>query len=67
MTCPQCGGECERDEIDNGVGMEACGPWGCPECHWVESRIALDELLKCGRCGSPECFGACEIDTLKEA
>lgn len=38
MTCPQCGGECERDEVDNGVGMEPCGPWGCPECHWVEGR-----------------------------
>ena len=38
MTCPQCGSECERDEVDNGVGMEAVGPWGCPNCHWVEDR-----------------------------
>ena len=41
MTCPKCGSECERDEVDNGVGMEACGPWGCPECHWVEKRPAF--------------------------
>lgn len=43
MQCPKCGGECERDEVDNGVGMEACGPWGCPDCHWVlESGTYLD-------------------------
>lgn len=40
MKCPKCGGDCERDEVDNGVGMEACGPWGCPECHWVQSDLA---------------------------
>ena len=38
MKCPKCGGECERDEVDNGVGIEACGPWGCPDCHWFETR-----------------------------
>lgn len=38
MKCPDCGGECERDEVDNGIGMDACGPWGCPECHWVEPQ-----------------------------
>lgn len=43
MTCPACGCECERDEVDNGVGMEACGPWGCPECHWIEERLAVDD------------------------
>jgi len=36
MTCPVCGAWCERDEVDNGVGMQPAGPWGCPLCHWVE-------------------------------
>lgn len=36
MKCPDCGEECERDEVDNGVGIQAAGPWGCPFCHWVE-------------------------------
>ena len=44
MTCPRCGADCERDEVDNGVGMEACGPWGCPECHWFEKHIDLDPV-----------------------
>jgi hypothetical protein len=38
MTCPECGEACERDEVDNGVGMEPCGPWGCPECQWFEGK-----------------------------
>jgi hypothetical protein len=46
MKCPKCGGECERDEVDNGVGMQACGPWGCPMCHWYERGVEL-----CGVCG----------------
>lgn len=36
MNCPNCGAECERDEVDVGVGTMPAGPWGCPECHWVE-------------------------------
>lgn len=43
MTCPECGGECERDEVDNGVGMEACGRWGCPDCQWVQPEIRIEE------------------------
>jgi hypothetical protein len=50
MKCPNCGAECERDEVDNGVGMEACGPWGCHECHWVEARLSGVEM--CGICGN---------------
>lgn len=41
MKCPQCGSECERDEVDNGVGLEAVGPWGCPECQWFEEQLEL--------------------------
>ncbi len=33
MACPFCAGPTEQDEIDNGVGMQACGPRGCPACH----------------------------------
>jgi hypothetical protein len=36
MICPQCGRACERDEVDNGVGMEPAGPYVCPYCCWVE-------------------------------
>jgi hypothetical protein len=37
MKCPKCGCECERDEVDNGVGMEAWR-WGCPDCQWFEQK-----------------------------
>jgi hypothetical protein len=45
VKCPECGGDCERDEVDNGVGMQAAGPLGCPCCHWVEQ----DKYLPGGR------------------
>lgn len=45
MKCPKCGADCERDEVDNGVGMEACGPWGCPECHWFERPVDFGDEL----------------------
>lgn len=38
MRCPNCDGEMERDEVDNGVGWQPVGPWGCPACHYVEDR-----------------------------
>lgn len=40
-SCPRCGGETEVDEVDIGVGMQQCGPRGCPACHWVEGDPAL--------------------------
>ena len=33
--CPECGCECDRDEVDNGVGI-MYGPWGCCACGWSE-------------------------------
>jgi hypothetical protein len=33
MNCPNCGEECERDEVDVGVGI-IYGPWGCSSCCW---------------------------------
>lgn len=41
LTCPKCGGECERDMVDVGVGEIPAGPWGCPVCHWVEDTRTI--------------------------
>ena len=35
MACPNCGEECGRDSVDNGVAV-LYGPWGC-YCGWSES------------------------------
>jgi len=35
MKCPDCGCECDRYSVDNGVGI-IYGPYGCPECGWSE-------------------------------
>jgi hypothetical protein len=35
MTCPQCGADCTREEVDVGVGL-ICSPWVCTECNWDE-------------------------------
>lgn len=40
-TCPTCGGVCDRDEVDIGVGT-VCSPWFCPACHWTQD----DEIKK---------------------
>lgn len=48
MKCPECGGEnVERDEVDNGVGMQPVGPWGCLDCGWVETwgRSPLEDVF----------------------
>lgn len=37
MKCPKCGGECWRDEVDIGVGVQ-CGPWRCEDCGWGEEE-----------------------------
>jgi hypothetical protein len=34
MNCPKCGEECDRDEVDVGVGV-IYGPYGCG-CGWSE-------------------------------
>lgn len=36
MNCPKCGSQCERDEVDVGVGI-IYGPYGCYCCGWSES------------------------------
>lgn len=42
MKCPRCGGPCERDMVDVGVGEIPCGAWGCPDCEWVEPNEPPD-------------------------
>lgn len=37
MICPKCGGVCDRDEVDVGIGT-VNGPWFCPECHWDQNE-----------------------------
>lgn len=38
LNCPKCGAQCDRDEVDIGVGIQ-CGPWHCSNswCGWSES------------------------------
>lgn len=37
--CPNCGTKLEPyAEVDIGVGVMQGGPWGCPECHYVEDE-----------------------------
>lgn len=33
MKCEKCGEECDRDEVDVGVGI-IYGPYGCAGCGW---------------------------------
>ena len=45
MECPGCGGKCEADFVDNGVGLERCGPWHCEMCQWIEPTQEADAAL----------------------
>lgn len=49
MNCPECGKECTAEFVDNGVCMQRCGPWKCPQdlggCGWVEEKDELSILL----------------------
>jgi hypothetical protein len=45
--CPQCGatedqGFLPGDTVDNGVGMQKCGPDGCQRCGWIETQTFGD-------------------------
>lgn len=35
MKCPRCGSDCDRIEVDIGVGIQ-CGPWHCTQCEWSQ-------------------------------
>ena len=65
MKCPRCGREAECDMVDNGVGMQQCGPYGCEPCGWVQpdphallvndACIADDSTeCDCSRCRAAE-------------
>jgi hypothetical protein len=46
-ACSQCGsvrGYAPADMVDNGVGLEKCGPAHCEECGWIEPTF--DEVLQ---------------------
>jgi len=37
LKCPFCGStNIEAPFVDNGVGMEQVGPYGCDDCHAVQ-------------------------------
>lgn len=38
MNCPKCGTECDKDEVDIGIGT-MFGPETCPKCHWSQQDI----------------------------
>lgn len=47
-SCLKCGGECVRDEVDIGVGIQY-GPWHCPECGYAQGddlKAEFPELFK---------------------
>jgi hypothetical protein len=35
MKCKNCGNDCDRDEVDVGIGV-IYGPYGCYQCGWSE-------------------------------
>lgn len=50
--CPRCGEDAKADFVDNGVGMQQVGPFGCEACGWAEQppylsneEITLDNLV----------------------
>ena len=48
MRCPQCGGACDRDSVDIGVGVQH-GPWRCDDCGWYEGNevdAAFDSAME---------------------
>jgi hypothetical protein len=45
-SCPYCGNEADADFMDNGVGMERVGPWGCDKCHAYELDPFLQDVSK---------------------
>lgn len=51
MKCPNCGQQVEADFVDNGVGMQQCGPYVCLPpggCGWIEPSPdeVLNDLIK---------------------
>jgi ribosomal protein S27AE len=36
LECPECGEWAQANHVDNGVGMQRCGPYVCDRCGWIE-------------------------------
>jgi rubredoxin len=46
IVCPSCEKIARADFVDNGVGMQQCGPFHCEACGWVEHPVELDEMSR---------------------
>ncbi len=46
--CPKCKSVACADYVDNGVGMQQCGPYRCQACGWIEEqpdeRLLIDNF-----------------------
>lgn len=38
LRCPRCRSWATADFVDNGIGLQRCGPYRCDVCKWVESQ-----------------------------
>jgi len=45
INCPKCGEMATANTVDNGVGKEQCGPYGCEHCGWVEPTLSAEDIL----------------------
>lgn len=57
LICPQCGGHCDAEFVDIGVGNQRVEPWHCPACLWIEGEVAPRETAADPR--DPVTFGEC--------
>lgn len=53
MNCPECGQLAECDLVDNGIGMQQCGPYGCEPCGWVQESPDDADLWDTGSQETP--------------
>jgi len=44
LFSPACHGRVEQEEVDVGVGVPMVGPYYCPDCEWVEGKVAESKL-----------------------
>lgn len=46
IQCPKCGGPCEAEFVDIGVGEQQCGPYHCFECGWTQAVPKFDDEVE---------------------
>ena len=44
--CPECDRWTRAEWIDNGVGLQQCGPYCCESCGWIEQRPSIENLFR---------------------